>query len=282
MANKIVLIGSTGFVGRNLKKLFLKSKIKCVYLSTKNFDLNSIKKNQIKKVVPEKSIIIYAAGKHRKYGDSVKLKNYNIKIFKNFLKKLDLTLPNKIIFLSTVEVYGNKNKLTITEGSKLRPLNLYARGKLLQENELKKFSLKNKIRFNILRLPGFYGKDDNNSIISKIYFTLRGIQKVKFITNGKELRDYVFINDLIKIINLFVKNQNKKFDGIYNIVHGQSYQIKSYFFMLRRLIKSSQKIIFGKKVGFDLRFNNKKLKIFLKSNSFKFTPHKHSIKRDYK
>ena len=244
MANKIVLIGSTGFVGRNLKKLFLKSKIKCVYLSTKNFDLKSIKKNQIKKVIPEKSIIIYAAGKHRKYGDSIKLKNYNNKIFKNFLKKLDLALPSKIIFLSTVEVYGNKNKLNITESSKLRPLNLYARGKILQENELKKFSYKNQIRFNILRLPGFYGKDDNNSIISKIYSTLRGIQKIKFITNGKELRDYIFINDLTKIINLFVKNRNKEFDGIYNIVQGQSYQIKSYYFILKRLIKYIRKIIF--------------------------------------
>ena len=83
--------------------------------------------------------------------------------------KLGNKLPNKIIFLSTVEVYGDKKRLKINEKSSLNPLNLYAEGKLFQEKELKKFSKKNKINFNILRLPGFYGKDDKNSIISKMH-----------------------------------------------------------------------------------------------------------------
>lgn len=281
MANKIILIGSTGFVGRNLKKLFLKRNINCVYLSSKNFDLNNLTKKKIKKFIPSNSIIIYAAGKHRKYGDTLKLKKYNLKIFKNLLLKLKHSLPNKILFLSTVEIYGNKNKSYISERSKTNPLNLYAQSKLLQEIELKKFATKNQIRINILRLPGFYGKDDNHSIISKIYMFLNGKKKINFFTNGKELRDYVFIKDLTKIINLFVKNKNINFDGVFNIVQGHSYQIKSYFHLIKKIINSDKKIIFGKSIGFDLRFNNKKLKIFLKKNKFKFSTHKHSIKHDY-
>lgn len=281
LANKIVLIGSTGFVGRNLKKFFLKKQIKCIYLSTKNFDLNNIKKNQIKKVIPENSIIVYAAGKHRKYGDTLNLKKYNLTIFKNLLEILKFTKPYKIIFLSTVEVYGSKNKFSITETSYLRPLNLYALSKVLQENQLKKFCVKNQTRFNILRLPGFYGKDDDNSIVSRIYLTLKGIQKIKFETNGKELRDYVFIYDLIKLIYFFIKNKDLKYDGIYNIVQGSSYQIRSYLNFFKKEIKSNKKLIFGKKKGFNLKFNNKKLKKFLKVNKFKFNHHKYSIRYHY-
>ena len=217
-------------MGKNIKKYFLKKKIKCIYLSTKNFDLTKITKTKIKKYFKKNSIVIYAAGKHRKFGDTVELRDYNIRIFNNFLINVDNKIIDKIIFLSTVEVYGDKKKLKISEKSSLNPLNLYADGKLSQELELKKFSKKNKINFNILRLPGFYGKDDKNSIISKMYLFLKKRLKIKFITNGNELRDYVFIDDLVKIINLFVENENKKFYRIFNIVQGKSFKIKKYLF----------------------------------------------------
>lgn len=281
MKNNIILIGSSGFVGRNIKKYFLKKKTKCIYLSTKNFDLTKITKSKIEKYFKKNSIIIYAAGKHRKFGDTVELRDYNLRIFKSLLIELGNKLPNKIIFLSTVEVYGDKKRLKINEKSSLNPLNLYAEGKLFQENELKKFSKKNKINFNILRLPGFYGKDDKNSIISKMYLFFKNRLKIKFITNGDELRDYVFINDLVKIINFFVKNKNQKFYGIFNIVQGKSFKIKKYLFYLKKNLNSDKNFIFGKKKGFNLRFDNKKLNIFLIKNNFKFLSHKDSIKKEY-
>ena len=281
MKNNIVLIGSSGFVGRNLKKFFLKNKIKCTYLSTKNFDLAKIKKSKIKEFFNKNSIVIYAAGKHRKFGDTIKLKNYNFKIFKNLLDKLNNNLPKKILFLSTVEIYGNKNKFKIDEKSNLNPINSYAQGKLLQEAELRKFSKKNKINYNILRLPGFYGKDDKNSIVSKMYLSLQSKLKIKFITDGNELRDYVFIDDLVKIINLFIENDNKKYHGIFNIAQGKSYKIKKYLLILKSYLNLKNNFIFAEKKGFDLKFNNKKLRIFLKRNSFKFLSHEDSIKTDY-
>lgn len=282
MKNNIILIGSSGFVGRNVKKFFLKKKIKCIYLSTKNFNLSKIKKKTFKEIFIKNSVIIYAAGKHRKFGDTIKLKNYNIKIFKNLLDNLKNSLPKKIIFLSTVEVYGKKKKSQINESSKLNPLNLYAKGKLIQERELKKFSKKNKINYNILRLPGFYGKDDKNSIISKLYSHLQNEEKIYFKTDGSELRDYIYINDLVKIIYLFIKNYQRNYNGIFNIVQGKSYKLKQYLFILKKNLNSKKDLVFGKEKGFDLKFNNQKLRSVIKKNSFKFLSHKVSISKEYK
>ena len=109
---KLILIGYTGFVG---KAIFFSSKFekkfKIYGYNSKNFNLEFNKKiNKNLKNKIKNSILIFTAGKHRIYGDSKKLQKYNEKIFKNLLKILITNKPKKIIFLSTVEVYGKPKK----------------------------------------------------------------------------------------------------------------------------------------------------------------------------
>ena len=78
--DNIVIIGSSGFVGSNLIKKIKNHHLKKI--NSKNLDLLD-KKKTLKKLpkILKNSKIIFSAGKHRKYGDTIALKK---KKFNNF------------------------------------------------------------------------------------------------------------------------------------------------------------------------------------------------------
>ena len=178
--------------------------------------------------------------------------------------------PNKIIFLSTVEVYKPKNKKEIiSEKTKTNPINLYARSKLKQEKMLIEFCEKNNVNLLILRLPGFYGRfDKDKSIISKLIDCAITNKKFKQKSTGNELRDYIYISDVIKIIQLFELKNIK--NDIINVVTGRSLSINIIIKKIENLFYKKINIKkFKKSLSFNLRFNNRKLKNILKKYTFK-------------
>ena len=76
----------------------------------------------------------------------------------------------------------------------------------------------------ILRLPGIYGYGDNfKSVIGS--FIKDGVTKkeIKITNNGTDLRDYVEISDLCKIVSHIIANP---FNGPINIATGKSIMVR--------------------------------------------------------
>ncbi|MDC3206107.1 SDR family oxidoreductase [Candidatus Pelagibacter sp.] len=274
--NKIVIIGSSGFVGSNLIKKIKNNYIKKI--NSRNIDLLN-KKKTFKKLpnIIKNSKVVFSAGRHRKYGDSITLKKKNLKIFKNFIDSCSINLPERVIFLSTVEVYGSMNKKKINEDAKINPANNYANGKIIQEKKLVQFCVKNNVKYYILRLPGFYGKKDCSSIVYKIISKIKSKDDFYWNTDGKELRDYIYIEDLVKIIKKFIFNNTYQ-SGVYNVVSGKSFSIRYYVNIISKLLKNKKIINYNKsKSGFDLKFDTYKLRLTLKK--LQFNSHIKSIKK---
>lgn len=264
MKQNFLIVGSSGFIGSSIcnndqfrgKYNLIRYNSKNLNLLKKNFS-NSFKKNLTG------SIVIFTAGKHRLYGDTVKDKKKNIMILKNFCLNLKKYKPERVVFLSTVEVYGFKTRnMKISERSKTACSNNYSNGKLYQEKIFKKVCLENSIDYVILRLPGVFGKKDKNfSIVSKIYNSQKNKKFILF-GKGQELRDYLYIYDFI--IFLFQLLKLKKIPKLINVISGKSFSINK---IVKILIRNSKKNIefeyqknFRNIKKFDLVFNNKKLK----------------------
>ena len=98
MNSKIILIGSTGFIG---KSIFNNLGKKVVSYSSKS--LNLLKKKCIKKKSKsfKNSTIIYAAGIKRTRGDSSENFFKNLVLFSNLFSFFFKNKPKKIIFLSS-------------------------------------------------------------------------------------------------------------------------------------------------------------------------------------
>jgi UDP-glucose 4-epimerase len=125
----------------------------------------------------------------------------NISIVDNLVETFRKAPPSKMVFLSSVEVYGLAKQLPITERTPFEPETLYGIGKAASELVLKRWQRKSQGSLALLRLPGIYGPGDTsgglifhivNSITEGRPFSLNG--------DGSDLRDYVFVEDVARIV----------------------------------------------------------------------------------
>ena len=264
---KIIIIGDTGYIGKNVKSLFNKEEI--LGFNTKNLDLNKANFNKKFTNSVQGSIILYAAGIKRTKEISYEAYYKNINQFSNFLSITDLYRPKKILLCSSVEVYGEAKEI-INENTSINPLNLYAESKLIQEKLLQYYAMKNNFKSIILRLTGIYGKGNDDGIIKKIIDSQNKKNTFKLFGTGSEYRDYIYIKDLAKIIYLLMKkNTNQE---LLNIATGDSSTIKA---LIRAISKNYQKNFFIKNIKdtskikkFNLIFDNSRLKNTLKNFQF--------------
>ena len=71
----------------------------------------------------------------------------------NFLSRIDKTKINKIIYISTSGVYGDRKDQLVNEQSELMPLTDRAKRRVDAEGQI----IKSDIKYTILRVPGIYG-----------------------------------------------------------------------------------------------------------------------------
>lgn len=129
---------------------------------------------------------------------------------------------NKLIYTSSSSVYGN-NKFC-SENDQVKPMNLQGALKVSNEELIKRICEDNKINYTIARVFNMYGGDDKFSIISKMkdcYFENRVLN---IINNGKAIRDYIHIDDVVAIYKILIDNIEKA-PKILNIANGKGSRV---------------------------------------------------------
>ena len=185
--------------------------------------------------------------------------------------------PSKVIFFSSVSVYGDKkNFMNYDENSNVNPDNDYGIAKVISENILEYYKKILYYDLLIIRIPKVFGKFDynNNYGPSSFLNNIKLNKKLKLWGKGEERKHFLYIKDLIDILHLLIiKNSKGKF--IVAPDKGIS------FFMLAELCikkcNSNLKIMFKKRtfVGSNHLLNNKKIKKQLPT--FEFTNFNNSI-----
>ena len=228
MKKKYLIFGSNGFLANELKNK-LKDKIKNFYfISSKDIDLTNLTSS--KKLLKFKStynIIFFSAITPDKGNDDNAFIK-NILMIKNFFKFFDVKKINHFIYISSDAVYNLNDKI-INENTSPQPNDLYGLMHLTREKIISSKILNANLL--IFRLTMVYGKGDTHNSYGPNRF-LKELKKDKKITlfgKGLDERDFIFVDDVIKII---IKSLNTKFYGIYNIASGFSYS----FYQIAKLI----------------------------------------------
>ena len=102
--------------------------------------------NQLKEVFQEEGNVVYLAAPPPIGVEDLTLNH--------FLSQIDKTKINKIIYISTSGVYGDKKDQLVNEKSELNPLTDRAKRRVDAEGQI----IKSNIKYTILRVPGIYGK----------------------------------------------------------------------------------------------------------------------------
>ena len=268
---KILVTGSSGFIGKKILQHLSKKKLKVYCPARKNKknykNIFFFKKNLQSKVIFNKycDIIIHGAAKSP-YNNKFNSKDYkaNILMTESVIKYSKKFRPKKIIFLSSLSVHGTILSKEVNEKTKINKPDLYGRSKLICEKKL--LSISKEIPVVSIRLPGVIGK---NSVRNWLTTTLDQIKKNKVISVynlNQKFNNLIHVDDLVLFIISLIKF---KFKGFHNIYLGTKKPIK-----IRSIIDLFIKYI-NKKVEFKkLRINKKNFLIdyTYARNYFKYKP----------
>lgn len=260
--NKILVIGASSSIGTSILKFDKKKKFIGTYF--KNKKKNLVKFDPSKYKISEKfdlnkiSLVVLLQGmtKNDDCLKNKKLSNFiNITLNKKMID--DLVLNNKpFIFFSTEWIYPGTKKFN-SEKSRVLPVNLYARQKLVLEKYIKKKTKK----FFILRLAKTY-----TNIISDNSFVNNWNKMIKkkiniFKCYKDQFYSPVYSKDIFRFI-FFV--EKKKSYGLYNFGGPERLsRIKCLkIFLKQKKIKNFRVIEqkMPKKVPKDVSINIRKLK----------------------
>jgi len=237
---KILVTGSSGFIGYHLARELLKKNNQVIGIdNNNNYYSNVIKKNRLKKLKKYKnfffhelniinqkklatifkkhkpSIVIHLAGQP---GVLYSLKNpgiyltNNVKATESICKTSKMYNVKKFIFGSSSSVYGDQKIFPIKEKFKTNPKNPYAKTKLKAEKiVITKFknSLTKYLIFRFFTVYGPFGRPD--MFIHKLLNSIKTGKKIKLYNKGLNFRDFTYIDDVVKILiqSLKIAGTNK-------------------------------------------------------------------------
>ena len=244
----IVITGGAGFIGSNLiNELMRKNTYEIVSVDqnnekNKNYFLN----NNFKKILPV-NLKKFLKNNNKKIFAIIHLgaitstteRNVNL-IIKNNLE-LSIFLwswcqknNKRLIYASSAATYGDGSYFFNDREddeylSNLLPLNLYGWSKHIFDRHI--YNKKEQPRQIVgLKFFNVYGPNENHkanmrSIVLKIYQTISKGMVVnlfkshnKDYKNGEQLRDFIYVKDVVSIIEWFIKNP--KSNGLFNVGTG--------------------------------------------------------------
>jgi CDP-3, 6-dideoxy-D-glycero-L-glycero-4-hexulose-4-reductase len=253
LKQKILITGSTGFVGSNILNLLLK---KNVYI----YDVLRNKNKKNKKIRDLKKNKNYSPIFYKKFNDLEReLKKIKIDIVincaayytgKNDIKNIENLVQTNIIFCSVIlESLKNKIKKFINFGSMMEyshgnqfsPKNFYAITKYTFQKieEFYKLNYKN-IKFYDLKLYETYGDNDvRKKIIPTIIKSYSKNKSVKIVSKNL-IMNFVHIESLVKVIYMIIFNKIK--EGEYCLKNNRFIKIQKLINTLNKKLKKKIKV----------------------------------------
>lgn len=210
---RILITGSNGFIGRHLMD----------YLSN-SFEVYGIDRHQLiedehhlvcditdqerlmtlyKNINP--NVVIHLAAIVHKNNADTSEENYNFINYEcsKFLFNLAVENKAKVIFASTIEVYGESEEQFIDEDTVCKPESYYAKSKYKAEEYLQELS----IEYSILRFVPLYGEKFTLNVDKRVY--LKKDKLAYYFKDGKYTFDFCHIDNVCKAIRYLCERENK-------------------------------------------------------------------------
>jgi nucleoside-diphosphate-sugar epimerase len=216
----ILLTGASGFLGKVLNKTIstthqvmtlgkaIQNDIICD-LSVEIPNLNGVQ------------AVIHAAGKAHTYPKTEAEKqaffDVNVKGTQHLLEALENQQIRKLVFISTVSVYGLEKGDNIDESTPLHGKTPYALSKIQAEDLITTWCSPKGIPYLILRLPLVVGPNPLGNLAKMIYAIQKGTY-VK-IAKGNAKKSMVLASDVGTLILHWIQNTAAP-SGIYNLTDG--------------------------------------------------------------
>tara|TARA_B110000467_G_scaffold145556_1_gene149170 strand:- start:61 stop:984 length:924 start_codon:yes stop_codon:yes gene_type:complete len=263
---KFFVTGGAGFIGKHLIKSLLKNNHQVtIYEDFSNSDENDIKDickdgalliigsltdyDLLEKKLKDFDFVIHLAAKIDilESIDNPEITNkINVEGTINILRACVKNNIQNIIAASSAAVYGNTKIIPVTEDSIPNPVSPYGADKISMEFYIRAFANTFNLNAISLRFFNVYGKGQSNAyagVITKFLQNIKSKTPLEIFGDGKNTRDYVFIDDLIHGILQAIKNIQGQKGTIYNLASGTSTSVNDLALLMLKISKKNLEII---------------------------------------
>lgn len=215
---KILITGSTGFIGKNLVKYLLEKKFNIFCLVRENSDISKIdsrvkvikyngkteslieifKENKFEGVVHLASLFLA----EHKISDIDNLIVSNVQFGTQLLeacKKAEVKW-----FINTGTFWQNY------ENSDYNPINLYAATKEAFENIAKYYTETSDLIFTTIKLNDTFGPNDTRNKVFNLWNKIAKSQEILEMSPGEQIIDISFIEDVVNAYEILINHVNSK------------------------------------------------------------------------
>ena len=216
---KILFIGAAGFIGRN-----------CIrYLQQKQYEISGAD------IIPlESTLTTFILEKQNSdFSEIFRLNSFDVCINASGAASVPYSLENPqvdfelntfnvikileairiynpscfFINFSSAAVYGNPEALPVVESMNAAPMSPYGWHKFYAEQICKEYSHFFNIKVCNLRVFSAFGPGLKKQFFWDLFHKLKNHQDVELFGTGNESRDFIYVNDIAKCVELIIENR---------------------------------------------------------------------------
>ncbi|MEM4267917.1 MAG: NAD(P)-dependent oxidoreductase [Candidatus Woesearchaeota archaeon] len=223
----IGITGCNGFVAKWLCRAILEKG-----LSYEGIDRHGYNSHGFHEFVKDKEVIFHLAGVNRSDTEEGYIKG-NFELTKELVSSIKKFGKKscRIIFSSTVQVYGNRHG-KIDEKTPPMPLWAYSQSKLKAEKEI----IGSGLDYVVFRISNVYGpgaKPFYNSVIATFIHLAKNNKPLLINGTGEQVRDYIFVSDVTNALLHGMSIQQ----GVYNLSTGKLTSLNEVVEAIRKILK---------------------------------------------
>lgn len=267
----ILITGANGFIGSNLKEYF---KDKYNLLTPRSYELDCTNSKQMKDYFKQNDIdfVLHCAtiGGIRDVEDAPDTLQSNIKMVDNlFENKKEET---RVILFGSGAMYDKSRSLKKVKEDEIglvEPYDLYGKSKVLISKKIQ-----NRQDCVCLNIFGCYGKNEKSTRFPT-YAITQNLKKEDIIINQNVIFDYLYVEDLAKIVDNFLKNQPKQ--NILNVTPNESISLLEIANIINQISNFKSNIII-KNPNLGNEYTGDNTILLQEIKNFKFTPFEKGLK----
>ncbi len=242
MISKVLITGSSGFIGANAVKYFKQigwevdgadiSEGPMDELLGKKFLLTDYDHDAYFDIVKNQyTYIINSAGSASvpfSFQNPYRDYELNTRIVFSILTALnDHSKHTKFLNLSSAAIYGNPKRMPIQEddADHSEAISPYGNHKWMSEMICRQYHEMFGIKSACIRIFSAYGPLLKKQLLWDLHMKADHNDVVELWGTGKETRDFIFINDLLKSIELILTTDDENFE-VYNVANGVEVSIE--------------------------------------------------------
>jgi len=228
MVNELIgVTGATGFVGGHLVK-----RLRDEGREVKTFRGDLVSGEGLDEFLGGIKIVVHLAGRFAP--PNAEIFKVNVNGTFNLLEKCAEHGVKKVVFPSSIALYGEPPGRPWKETDDPQPNTVYGLSKLLAEETIRYWGDNHDIKYFLLRFPNIYGPGNQKGVVFHFKKAVGEAGKIVIYGDGKQERDFLFVSDAIEAI---IKALNYRGSSdVFNIGSGKTVSLLELVGLLEKTL----------------------------------------------